>query len=246
MPATACGIDDVDHERWAHAMSGTGNDDPFGNVGQFGCFRVAWVIIAGLTMAATIIAALYVGMPGFQQSLENFLRGQQDAADSGPGEGASSYQNIPEVSARLMSAGSTHATVSGDFSIQTDLNLEPHASGVDTNNHASISFFDPGIADGPEVFISLNEPENSVAVAQGSTQVIGTDDQCQWNIQVTPDLVSGSVSCAAAEVSREGEPAGTASINLQFSAQTGDPNAVDGPDPYDDAPTDEPVESGGN
>jgi len=70
------------------------------------------------------------------------------------------------------------------------------------------------------VLIALNEPENSVTVAQGPLAAIGQDDACDFDIEVAASSVSGSVACASIEVFEGGEPGGTASIQLQFTTTT--------------------------
>lgn len=80
-----------------------------------------------------------------------------------------------------------------------------------------ISFRDAGST---EVLVVFNEPEDSVTVADGSLTAIGQDDDCTFDIEVTSAIVSGHVRCADIDVSRNGEPAGTATVDLTFSANT--------------------------
>ena len=120
------------------------------------------------------------------------------------------------MSDRYFAGGDVATTVTGDLQLTGTLDLDPIASYAQ-EGLVWISFQDDG---GTEVLIALNEPENSVTVAQGTTVAIGRDEACAFDIEVTGALVSGSVTCADIAVEQDGKSAGQATISVQFEAAT--------------------------
>lgn len=198
--------------------------------GGAGDFAVIAVLILGLTAASQII--------NWQQLADDIIRGANRNGQQGQGA-----QSI-EISPRLYPSGMTTASVTGDFEFSSELPVDEHASYTTPNGRSQIGFVDYANPDAGDVFIGLNEPGNYVTVSQGNTMAMAQDDACQFDIDVAPSSVSGTVSCAAAQVLVDGQPSGTSSINLQFSLTSVPWDGEDGgPDPYENLPTDEPAAS---
>lgn len=188
---------------------------------KFGCGAVALVVFMGL-MAVALIVLLVMGQD-LGNSLQNWLNQQQQQADSGPGDpGDPNADNIPPISNRWYDSGNASTSIGGGpFALNGPIQLDPVASY--TNDGLSwISFIDNANPDAGEILIVFGEPENSVTVAHGNTNVIiGNDDECKFDIKVTDGSVSGSVKCAKADVMNGSVPSGeTARIDLQFSTAT--------------------------
>lgn len=137
---------------------------------------------------------------------------------AGPGTGVGGSQ-FSQISDRYFTSGSAQATVSGAFQFSGDIEIDTDASYVQ-DDLAWISFIDNGNPGAGEVLVVFNEPENSVTVAQGPIHAIGQDAACTFNVHVTESTVAGSIACASVQVLNGTEPAGTSSINLQFSTNS--------------------------
>jgi hypothetical protein len=136
---------------------------------------------------------------------------------AGPG---SPDRPVPPVSDRFFATGSAQARVTGDLAADLDILIDPIASYAN-NGLVWLSFVDVRNAGAGEILVAFNEPEDSVTVALGSLAAIGRDDACAFDVEVTAGLVAGTISCTDVDVLRDGEePAGTASIALEFSATT--------------------------
>lgn len=171
----------------------------------------------------------------------------------GPGAGGGQPQGAAparaERNTRLVQLGDSHiaggsatASVSGSMTMTDQVSVDTVSSYVN-RGMAWLGFGAlVGGTGATDILVVLNEPEDSVTVAQGSQVVIGRDDDCVWNVQVTGSSLSGSVTCAVVEVLQDGKPAGTSSIDLRFSTTL---TVVDeggsGEDPYENLPTDEPA-----
>ena len=123
---------------------------------------------------------------------------------------------VPHVSNRFFGSGTSSAIVTGALTLTDQLEIDPIASYA-ADGLVWISFHDAGST---EVLIVFNEPEDSVTVSNGSLVAIGRDDDCAFAVDVTEALVSGSITCESVGVLRDDENAGSASIQLQFSAVT--------------------------
>ena len=199
---------------------------------------MALVVFMGL-MAVALILVIVADDLG--ASLQNWLHGNQNQAVQGPGSQGDPNVNpasdvIPEISNRYYdSGGATSSIGGGPFSLSGAIQIDPHASYTQ-DGLTWISFIDNGHPDAGEILIVFGEPENSVTLAQGDTNVIiGNDDECKFDIKVTDGSVSGTVKCAKADVMTgfPSVPSGlTAAIDLQFSTATtlmdGDGGAGDG------------------
>lgn len=196
-------------------------DHLFGPLGRFGCFAVVGVILMGLV--AVMIA--FLGAPGRQ--ILDTRQGQPNAP-------------VPPPPAQY-TRGTGTTTVTGDLALSEQLPVDEHASYTSPRGRSQISFTDYANPDSGAIFIALNEPGNYVSVEQGNTVALGQDDDCTYNIQASGTSLSGSVSCASVEVQTDGQVTGTASIQIQFSIEGVPWDGDDGgPDPYENAPTDEP------
>jgi hypothetical protein len=180
--------------------------------GRWGCFSLGPLLLAGLLVVCAAFLAV-VASSDFQSSIQNFLNGQQDEADAGPG-GA----DVPYISERLFSGGTTQGTVAGAFSVP-DLTINSYTSYVDNEGLAWIAFGE-GIAGEPEALITFNEPENAITVANGGFSATGQDGDCTFDVHVTPTVVSGHISCHDLQAMNGGEAAGTVSIELDFTASS--------------------------
>ena len=211
-------------------MNWSFGDNLFSRTGRFGCFAVVSVVL-GILFIFAVAAAWLLSNANVNRPLPDF----------GEAPGPAGHQ-IPLVSPRIYTTGSAQATVVGSFQFSDQIEIDPHASYTTPNGESWISFIDWGNPDAGEILVVFNEPENSVTVTEGTTVAMGRDDACNFDIQVMPSSVSGSVSCASVEVMREGQSSGTSSIQLQFSTTSVPWDGASGePDPYDDAPTDEPT-----
>jgi hypothetical protein len=243
--------DGHDRLRWAAKVTES-PDRP----DRFGCGAVALTVYCALV---TIVLILLVVManPGWQRALQDFFAQQQAQQNSGPGQGQGNAgagqglgngagqgqgnannvadRPIPEVSDRYYDSGDASTTVTGPFSLTDQIAIDPVAS-YSQDGLSWISFNDGGDA---EILVVFGEPENSVTVAQGTNVAIGRDDACNFDITVTASSVSGSISCAAADVMNGSEPSGqTVRIELQFSTTTFPMDKTSGNGDPGDAPAD--------
>jgi hypothetical protein len=126
---------------------------------------------------------------------------------------------VPPISERYFGSGSVQARVEGAMSVDANLEIDTIKSYVSNDGLAWIAYGaqQPG-AD--EVLITFNEPEDTVTVAQGARFVKGLDDECRFDVTVTDALVSGHISCPAAEAYEGDQPIGQASIEVDFTAAT--------------------------
>jgi hypothetical protein len=122
---------------------------------------------------------------------------------------------IPVVSNRHFASGSAHGVAVGavslDLSLPTDRDKAYAQDGL-----AWIAFGEPGDTDA--ILVSLDEPENSVAISRGGETALGVGGQCQFNITVTGDQVSGTITCVEADALRGGTKVGHVSIDVSFTA----------------------------
>lgn len=199
---------------------------------RFGCGAIAMAIFLTLLLFVLLIGMFLLTDVG--SSLRSWMQGQQADADSGPGSG-----DIPYVSDRYYQSGQATASLAGALQLRDQISIDPIAS-YSQDGLSWISFHDGGAT---EVLVVFNEPEDSVTVAQGSAVAIGQDEACEFDIRVTESTVSGTVSCASVEVLRDGETAGTASIQLQFSTTTTPMEDGDGPEDGGPGPGDAPGET---
>jgi hypothetical protein len=184
---------------------------------RFGCGSIAMTLFAGLLIIFLLVAVILRDDLNLRDTFFNWSQDQQNQAGEGPGEGQDPADRpIPPVSDRYFAGGDVATTVTGDLHLTGTLELDPIASYAQ-EGLVWISFHDGG---GTDVLIALNEPENSVTVAQGTAVAIGRDDECAFDIEVTGALVSGTVACTDIVVERDGESAGQATISIEFEAAT--------------------------
>ena len=204
---------------------------------RFGCGNVALTIFAALMMVVLIFLVI-IENKGWQQALLNFFSQQQAQQNSGPGQGQGSGNGvvnrpIPAVSDRYYDTGDASTTVTGPFSLSGQIAID----AIKSYSQDGLSWIDFNDSGGTEALVVFGEPSNSVTIAQGPNVAIGRDDACNFDITVTESSVSGSVSCAAADVMNGSEPSGqTASIHLQFSTTTHPMDSGDGDPGSDETP----------
>lgn len=199
---------------------------------RFGCLLVAGVLFMGLFAAAMLIAGIMHDDLG--SALQNWLNNNQNQPDTIGGGVDPAGDVIPAISNRYYNSGSASTTVGGGpFVLNDPIQIDTVASYTQ-DGLSWISFIDSSNPDAGEILIALGEPENSVTVSHGTDNVIiGSDDECKFDLTVTEGSVSGTVKCAKADVMTglPSVPSGkTASIDLQFSTATS-PMEAGGSDP---------------
>jgi hypothetical protein len=199
---------------------------------RFGCLSVAAVVWLGLLTAFILTVGFVLGDWG--TSLQHWFNGNQNEAPNGPGDPADPLADvIPPISNRWYDSGSATTTIGGGpFALNGPIQIDAEAS-YSQDGLSWISFNDTTNPDAGEILIALGEPENSVTVAHGNSNVIiGSDDECRFDITVTDGSVAGRVSCAKADVMNGSVPSGeTAAIDLQFSTATHAMEGDDGGEP---------------
>jgi hypothetical protein len=143
------------------------------------------------------------------------------ASGVGPRGPGSDGDNIPDISDRSFAGGTTQASTSGFVSLDMDLPIDEISSYVNTDGLAWISFGSlPADARG-EILIALNEPENSITLSRGDVVVIGRDDDCIFDLDVTETTVSGHISCTGVEGENTANGStGPVDIELDFTADS--------------------------
>lgn len=170
-----------------------------------GRFLVA-MLLAGLTMA---VLALVSGFPVLSQPKAPHNDGGTMTSNPHPA--------IPPVSDRHFSFGTTHAIATGDVSLEMNLPVDRDKAYAQ-DGLAWIAFGAPG--DPRAVLVSLDEPENSVAISSGGETALGVGSQCVFDITVTDEQVSGRIQCANADARRGGKKVGSTSIEVSFTASS--------------------------
>lgn len=124
-------------------------------------------------------------------------------------------QVMPGISDRYFGSGQAHGVATGDLTFDLTLPIDKDKAYV-KDGLAWIAFDYPGQTEA--ILVSLNEPENSVAISRGAETVLGVDDECDFRLTVTDAEVSGHISCPGADALRNGVKIGDAEIELDFSA----------------------------
>ncbi len=124
-------------------------------------------------------------------------------------------QPMPPVSDRYFGSGSAHGVAKGDLTIDLTLPIDKDKAYV-KDGLAWIAFDYPG--ETQAILVSLDEPENSVAISRGADTALGVDDQCDFQLTVTAAEVSGTITCPEADVIRNGQKVGIVSIDVDFTA----------------------------
>lgn len=158
-----------------------------------------------------VLLLLFLTRDGISQFVQTMIQGQQAGQGNGPGQGRS----VPPISDRYFGDGSVATTVTGDLQFTGNLELDTLRSYAQDG----LGWIDFAAGDA-EVLIALHEPENSVTIVDGDLRATGVDAECAFNIEVTTALISGSVSCVDIGVFRNDERTGTATIEVQFTAET--------------------------
>ena len=122
---------------------------------------------------------------------------------------------IPAVSNRHFESGTAIGVASGDLTFNSSLPIDRDQAYAQ-DGLAWIAFSEPGELN--TILVSLDEPENSVAISRGTETALGVGAQCQFNITVTGDEVSGQIHCPEAQALRGGTKFGTVSIDVSFRA----------------------------
>jgi len=122
---------------------------------------------------------------------------------------------VPAVSNRHFESGSAHGVAAGDLSLGFFLPIDRDQAYAQ-DGLAWIAFGEPGEPEA--ILVSLDEPENSVAISRGGETALGVGRQCQFNIVVTGDEVSGTITCREADALRDGRKVGHVSIDVSFRA----------------------------
>lgn len=125
------------------------------------------------------------------------------------------HRGIPPISDRHFTSGSAQGQSKGPIAFTFDLPIDRDKAYVQ-DGLAWIAFGGPG--DPRAILVSLDEPEDSVAISEGSTTVVGTGGQCQFAISVTASLVEGDIDCVEADARRDGAYIGVVTMNVHFTA----------------------------
>lgn len=178
---------------------------------RFGCGAIAMTLFAGLVIILLIVGGIILfGDPSGPS------RNPPDDP-VGPGDGGN---EIPPISDRFFDGGGSQATSSGFFNITLDLPIDDVRSYVD-EDLAWIGFGELQRDASGEILIALGEPENSVTLAQGDFLVIGTDEDCAIEVEVTETTVSGHISCVGVEGQNvEDGSTGPVDFELDFTADS--------------------------
>lgn len=150
----------------------------------------------------------------------------QNGAGAGAGQGAGSgagaagptapiQGRVPPVSDRHFGSGQAQGTSTGALTFNLQLPVDRDKAYAQ-DGLAWIAFDYPGTPSA--ILVSLDEPENSVAISRGGDTALGVDDQCSFDITVTATQVSGHISCAEADALRDGKRIGSVAIEVDFSA----------------------------
>jgi hypothetical protein len=148
---------------------------------------------------------------------------QSQAAGSGAGGATPTPPSgpgpVPAISERYFDSGTSHVAVTGGLTLSGDLAIDTVSSSV-TNQGRALIVFGPPDPNALLVVVTFNEPEDAVTVTQGTKRATGIDSDCAFTVQVTDALVSGHVSCPSVDAFDGDQAIGTASIELDFSAES--------------------------
>jgi hypothetical protein len=184
---------------------GSEPDDPA--MGQLaGCATFGRYLVVAL-LGGLALAVLYFSRPS---GLGTVVPQNGGTTVARPTQGG-----IPVVSNRHFESGSANGVAVGDVSINLSLPIDRDKAYAQ-DGLAWIAFGEPGNTD--SILISLDEPENSVALSHGRETALGVGGQCRFDIVVTGDDVSGSISCLEADALRDGTKVGHVSIDVSFGA----------------------------
>jgi hypothetical protein len=126
---------------------------------------------------------------------------------------------VPPISERFFDSGTSHVAVTGALTQSGDLAIDTITSYVSPQGRALIVFGPPD----PEALIvvfTVNEPEDALTVTQGVLRATGIEADCTFNVQVTDELISGHISCPAVDAFDGDVKVGTASIELDITAES--------------------------
>ena len=165
--------------------------------------QLALFLVFGLSAAIAIVVASGSLLP------------PQSVGNGGLSTSRPNPQNISPISDRHFTSGNAQGQSTGAISFDFDLPVDKDKAYAQ-DDLAWIAFGGPG--EPRAILVSLDEPEDSVAISQGSMTVLGTGGQCQFAISVTADLVEGDVDCVEADALRDGQRIGFATLHVHFTA----------------------------
>jgi hypothetical protein len=175
-------------------------------------FVVMLTLAVGLVVAACAAPA---GEPGASAG----GGGGEPSALADPGQGGGGGGDIPAISARSFTGGSAQVSVSGMFTIDSDIAINTAASFGD-GNFTWLQYGDSG-SDEPNALVTSGDAEVGVIVGLGPYTATGTSADCSWQFDVTDTSVSGTFSCAGVTGYNPADGSlGAVDIEIDFTAAT--------------------------
>lgn len=127
----------------------------------------------------------------------------------------SASHGIPRIPDAHFASGSASGASTGVVSMSLALSIDQDKAYAQ-DGLAWIAFGTPGSP--LAILVALDEPENSVAISNNVQTVRGVDAECDFDITVTGDQVSGRIQCPNAEAWSNGRKIGKASLDVSFTA----------------------------
>jgi hypothetical protein len=133
-------------------------------------------------------------------------------------------QKPPAISQRTFTGGSAKVTVTGTFTVDSDIPINTVAS-ISDGESTWLQFGASGSAE-PNILITYGETgETGVIVGRGKNSATGGitpggESSCTGTVKVTPTLVSGEYTCPGIVSYDPGKGMGKVDIKVAFSAKT--------------------------
>jgi hypothetical protein len=171
-----------------------------------GCASTARFLVLALVSMLTV---------GVVYLLEAFGPPPQPPSNGGVTITSSTSHFIPRIPDEHFASGSASGSSTGDVSMVLALPIDRDKAYAQ-DGLGWIAFGTPGSP--LAILITLDEPENSVAISNNVDTARGVDAECDFDITVTGDQVSGRIQCPNGEAWRNGRKIGKASIDVSFTA----------------------------
>lgn len=173
---------------------------------QFGKY-LALMLVGGLALAFGILSQGGMGL----------FSGNQSGNSSNGGIVRSTPDGFPRIPDAHFASGSATATVTGDMTAQMSLPTDKDKAYAQ-DGLAWFAFDLPGETNA--ILVTLDEPENSVAVSNGTQTAWATSDQCEvFTVSLELRVWVGMIRCAQGDLIVAGETVGQVNIKVDFSAK---------------------------
>jgi len=190
-----------------------GSERYYPAMGQLaGCATFGRYLVLAL-LGGLALAVLYFSRPSGLGTVVPQDGGTTSARPTPGGIPAVSNRHFTSGQADGVAVGAGAGAVNLKLSLQIDTDKAYAQDGL-----AWIAFEQPPDTDA--ILISLDEPEDSVAISRGGKTALGVGGQCQFNITVTGDKVSGTIHCLEADALSDGAKVGHVSIDVSFWAKS--------------------------